>query len=325
VLGFLIFFAGPLLFSLFVSFTSWDAFGPKIWIGLDNYIRIFSLDIAHLASGSQPAGEVLKDGYNELFRLGDFVIGARDKLFWISIRNILVFAALAIPLAVAPALLLANILNSRIPGMKFFRAIYFIPSIAGVVGIALVWRQLFNATVGFINFFITKAVGFLDALPLITVQDPNIKWLSDSSTALIAVVIVFSWQMVGFNTVLYLAGLQGIPRDLYEAATIDGANTWQRFRYITIPMLTPTTFFVVASTSILALQLFTEPFIMFSPASGPNNATLTPVVYLYQQGFQRFSQGYASAVAWVLFGMIFVFTLAQFRRQRDADGAYGAA
>jgi ABC-type sugar transport system permease subunit len=142
-------------------------------------------------------------------------------------------------------------------------------------------------------------------------------------TALPAIAIVFAWTSVGFNSVLFLAGLQGIPADLYEAASIDGANRWQRFRSITLPSVAPTTFFVVATSTILALQLFTEPYVLTSPnPGGPNNATLTPVMYLYNSGFRNFEFGYASAVAWVLFALIFVFTLVQYRRQRgDAVGA----
>jgi ABC-type sugar transport system permease subunit len=142
-------------------------------------------------------------------------------------------------------------------------------------------------------------------------------WLSDPATALAIIAVVFAWTTVGFNAILFLAGLQGIPADLYEAATIDGANRWQRFRNITLPSVAPTTFFVVATTTILAFQLFTEPYVLTSPnPGGPNNATLTPVMYLYNSGFKNFEFGYASAVAWVLFGIIFVFTIIQYRRQR---------
>jgi multiple sugar transport system permease protein len=128
--------------------------------------------------------------------------------------------------------------------------------------------------------------------------------------------------MTGFNAVLFLAGMTGIPGSLYEAADIDGANWWRKFRNITMPMLRPTTFFVVATTTILGLQIFTEPFILMGPQlppSGPSNSTLTPVVQLYQEGFQRFNQGYASALAWVLFLFIFAITLTYFWRQRRAE------
>ncbi|AXV06363.1 N-Acetyl-D-glucosamine ABC transport system, permease protein 1 [Euzebya pacifica] len=324
-LGFLAFFAGPLLFSLWVSLNDWDAFGTPDFIGLANYVRIVSLSVATAEAG-QLGNEVLLSGYTEVLRLGNIVIGAQDPVFWKSIVNIVVFAALAIPLSVIPALGLASLLNSDAPGIKAFRAIYFVPSIAGVVAVALIWRQLFNATVGWVNYLLDRLAVAWSALPFtpeLVAGQPQ--WLSDDGLALISLVIVFAWQYVGFNTVLFLAGLQSIDPTLTEAAMIDGANRWQRFRYITLPQLAPTTFFVVASTGILALQLFGEAVVLFPTytpvGSGPQGSTLTPVVYLYDQGFRRFAQGYASAVAWVLFLLIFAFTFVQFRRQRaDVEG-----
>ncbi len=308
VLGFLLFFVGPLLFSLYASLTDWDLFSTPVFIGLDNYIQILSLDVA--------AGGELREGFREVLSAGGLTVGARDPLFWISMRNIAVFAVLAIPLAVLPALLIASALNTKVPGMRIFRAIYFVPTVAGVVGVTLIWKQLFNATVGYVNYGMSVVAGWFGATA------PQPQWLSDADIVLFSLVIVFVWQYIGYNTILFLAGMQGLPADLYEAAHLDGASGWQRFRYITIPQLAPTTFFVVATTGIFALQLFTESVILFSnftpPGSGPNNAALTPVGYLYQEGFQRFSPGYASAVAWLLFFVIFAFTFVQFQRQRAA-------
>lgn len=322
LLGFLGFFAGPLLFSLYVSLSEWDAFSRPAFVGLQNYIDILSLQFLTLSDPSIALPPGLEQGYTEVIRVGSVVIAAKDKLFWISLRNILLFALIAIPLAVVPALLLASLLNSKIRGVRFFRAVYFVPSVAGVVGIAIIWKQLLDATIGWVNYLITLTVDFLNATFGLSLVDPKIGWLSDPVTALPAIAIVFAWTSVGFNSVLFLAGLQGIPADLYEAASIDGANRWQRFRNITLPSVAPTTFFVVATSTILALQLFTEPYVLTSPnPGGPNNATLTPVMYLYNSGFRNFEFGYASAVAWVLFGLIFVFTLVQYRRQRgDAVG-----
>ncbi len=320
LLGFLLFFAGPLFLSFYTSFTNWDAFSTREWVGLDNYREILDLTFTRLETPAQRATEVLDvTTYDELtrFSLGNnhFIIGAADKLFWLALKNTLVFALIAVPLSSGLALILANLLNSRLPGMKLFRAIYFLPSIAAVVGIALVWQWLFNSTIGFINYGITGLVTFLDGLGL-EVADPHIRWLSESRTALLAIIIVSIWQSVGFNTVLFLAGLQTIPHDLYEAATVDGAGKMAQFFRITIPMLAPTTFFVISTTTIQALQLFEQVFIMTNPVGGPNNATLTLTVYLYQNGFQFFKQGYGSAIAWLLFIVIFGVTLAQFRRQR---------
>jgi ABC-type sugar transport system permease subunit len=320
LLGFFAFFAGPLLFSLWVSMNDWDAFGTPEFIGAANYVRILSLTIA-TAGPDQVGSDVLLSGYTEMLRIGRIVVGAQDPLFWTSIRNIIVFAGLAIPLSVIPALFIATLLNSNAPGIKAFRALYFVPSIAGVVAVALIWRQLFNSTVGWVNYLLGQLAGLWNAIPLLPDVDPGQpQWLSSTSLSLISLVIVFAWQYVGFNTVLFLAGLQSIDPTLNEAAMLDGASRWQRFRYITVPQLGPTTFFVVASTGILALQLFGEAVVLFPTntpiGSGPQNSTLTPVVYLYDQGFRRFAQGYASAVAWVLFILIFAFTFVQFRRQR---------
>ena len=319
LLGFAAFFAGPLVFSLFVSLTEWDAFGDPEFVGLANYAQILALNVGVMSAG-QGASEVLAPGYFTWFTVGNVVVGAQDVLFWRSIRNIFVFTLFALPMSTIPALLLATLLNSKAPGIKVFRAIYFVPSIAGVVAVALIWRQLFDSTIGWLNYLISLAVSGLNNLPGVTFTDPRIQWLSDADIALFSLVIVFSWMFIGYNAVLFLAGLQGVDATLYEAARIDGANRWQRFRNITLPSLRPTTFFVVASTGILTLQLFGENVVLFPTTTpvgaGPQNSTLTPVVYLYEQGFRRFAFGYASAVAWVLFVLIFIFTLVQFRRQR---------
>lgn len=321
LLGFLIFFAGPLLFSLYISFTDSDAVRSPTWIGLQNYAKVLNLSVAQLATPGQPFSEVMNvKVYDELARFGLFgrniVIGAEDKLFWIALRNTLLFVILAVPLSVIPALFLANLLNSKLPGMKFYRAIYFIPSIAAVVGIALIWQLLFNATIGYINYTITLIIKFINQIFGAAIADPQIRWLSDSKTALLSLVIIVVWQTMGFNTVLFTAGLQNIPKDLYEAATVDGAGRWVTFWKITLPMLAPTTFFVVTTTTIQAMQVFDHVFILINPPAGPNNSTLTLVLYLYQKGFQRFEQGYASAIAWVLFIIIFGVTVIQFQRQR---------
>lgn len=315
LLGFLLFFAGPLIFSLYLSFTDSDGFTAN-FVGLRNYLDIFSLQFATLAPG-QRSGQVLSQGYLELARFGDFVIGARDRLFWISLWNTVVYCFWVTLLSVVPALVVASILNSKIPGMRFFRAVYFIPSIAGVVGVAVIWKWLYNSNVGFLNYGINQLLGLVNWLPGVDIAPVEIPWLASQETALASIIVMAAWQLLGFNTILFLAGLQGIPGEVYEAATIDGASTWQRFRFMTLPLLAPTTFFVVTTTLITTLQVFSEPFVMTPPpGGGPNNATLTSVLYLYQQGFRSFAQGYAAALAWVVFLFIFAVTLVQFRIQR---------
>jgi ABC-type sugar transport system permease subunit len=327
LLGFILFFAGPLLFSLYVSFTNWDSFNQRDWVGLANYARVFNLSVSVLATPDQPLREVMDAGrYDELLRLNilgqGILIGAEDKRFWIALRNTLVFGLLAVPLSVLPALLLAALLNSQLPGMRFYRTLYFIPSVAAVVGVALIWQWMYNSQVGWINYFISRAISFLNAVLGSNIRDPQIRWLADSDYALLSVVIMSAWQWIGFNTVLFLAGLQTIPRELYEAAMVDGANARQQFFNVTLPMLAPTTLYVLITTTIQALQVFDQVFIVSNGTGGPGTATLTMTLNLYQNGFQSFRQGYASALAWVLFIVIFVFTLVQFRRQRRASGAY---
>ena len=323
LLGFLLFFAGPLLLSLFLSFTDSDSFRYE-FTGFTNYLRIFSFDFGLLDAPNQRASEALAAGYVELTRMNFFgqyiIIGARDRLFWVALWNTFVFCYWTTILGVLPALLVANILNSKLPGMTFFRAIYFIPSIAGVVGVAVIWKWLYNSNVGFLNYGINQVLGIVNILPGVQLDPVVIPWLANQNTALPSIIIMAAWQILGFNTILFLAGLQGVPNEIYEAATLDGAGTWQRFRYMTMPLLMPTTFFVITTTLIQTLQVFSEVFVLTPPpGGGPNNATLTSVLYLYQRGFSNFEQGYAAAIAWVLFLFIFAVTLIQFRIQR----AYG--
>jgi ABC-type sugar transport system permease subunit len=329
LLGFIIFFAGPLILSFIMSFFAWDALSPDppAFIGLGNYLEILSLRLARLDSATQPLTSVM-DGqsFAELTRFSFFgtwiLVGARDPLFWISLGNTVRFTLMAVPLSVALALILSSVLNSDIPGMKVFRVIFFIPSIAAIVGIALIWKWLYHGIVGFINFGLSRVVDFINIFLAQDLLYENINWLSTPSIALFAIAIMAVWQTVGFNTVLFLAGLQNIPKTLYEASTIDGAGPVSRFFRITLPLLAPTTFFVVATSTIQALQLFEQVYIATSNPETVNNATLTVVFYLYQNGFERFSQGYASATAWVLFLLIFVVTIFQYRRQKAAESLY---
>ncbi|MFN8380576.1 MAG: sugar ABC transporter permease [Anaerolineales bacterium] len=324
LLGFLIFFAGPLILSFYFSFTDSDAFNTPNWVGFANYAKILNVRFAWLSSPDQFAREVVDIKiYDEVGRFiignGGILFAAADKFFWLALRNTLTFVLFAVPLSVIPALVLSNVLNSKLPGMKFYRAIYFMPSIAAVVGISLVWQWLYNATVGYINYFITVGIEFWNNLFHLAVVDPKIQWVSDEKTALLSIIIIAAWQTMGFNTVLFLAGLQNIPGELYEAATVDGAGAWDKFWSITLPMLAPTTFYVVSTTTIQAMQVFEQVFILMNPAEGPNNSTITLVLYLYRSGFQNFQQGYASAIAWVLFIVIFGLTLVQFQRQRQSS------
>jgi ABC-type sugar transport system permease subunit len=318
IIGFLAFLAGPLAYSFVMSFFKWDGINTPTFIGLKNYSDTLGLEFA-------ATRESLSTGYFQIAEFFGISIGAIDPLFWKSIINIMIFLLTAVPLAVVIALILATLIEQRLPGSKVFRAVFFIPSVAGVIGVTLIWKQMLNSSVGFFNYAIGQIFSvlnfFLPGDPLPTRVE--IAWLSSEQFALAAVVVVFVWSQFGFNTVLYIAGLQSVSKELYEAAELDGATSFQRFWNVTIPALRPTTFFITATTVILALQLFDIVFALNQPnvVGFPNNATLTPVVYLYQLGFQQNSFGKASAVAWILFAIIFVFTLLQFNRQRQqAEG-----
>lgn len=313
-LSFILFFALPLVLSLYLSFTDYNAISQAQPVGLDNYVRLLSLDAALVPAGSDPL-PALRENHFPLFSVpvGDqtFVLAARDPLFWESLWTTVRYVILLLLFSVAPAFGLAMLLNSKIPGMTFFRAVYFLPSIAAVVGIAMIWQWLYDPVIGYINFAILQIVNFLNGVFGTAVVDPKINWLTDENVMIFSVTIMAAWQVLGFNTVIILAGLQGIQRDLIEASTVDGAGAWTRFRKIILPLLAPTTFFVMITTLISGLQAFSEMYTLFGNST--SNARLTVVYYLYQQGFQRFQMGYASATAWVLFIVIFAITLIQFR------------
>lgn len=314
IIGFMLFFAGPLLLSFYLSFTDNSVGQVPNFIGVSNYAELLSLEFKTTDDPDLFAQDTLSFGYAVLseFNLGDnrLVIGAKDRFFWVSMRNTLIFCLLLLPLAVIPAIGMALILNSSLPGVKFFRALYFLPSVAAVVGTALIWRWLYTPVTGYINYAIATVFGWFG------LADPQIGWLSDPQWVLLSIIILAAWQVVGYNTVLILAGLQGIPITLYEAAQIDGANRWNQFWNVTLPMLQPTLFFVMITTMVTGLQVFNEPYALFPARPIPENAT-TSVYYLYTQGFNQFQFGYASSVAWILFAIIFGLTLIQFRLSRS--------
>jgi ABC-type sugar transport system permease subunit len=317
-ISFVLFFAGPLLLSFYLSFTDYNPVqqSPAAFIGFRNYTEMLSLSVGTLQNAEQRVDQVLGTDHTEVgrFTLGTstVVIGARDPLFWRSLVNTVYYCVMLLALSIFPALGLAMLLNSKIPGMKLYRAIFFIPSIAAVVGVALIWQWLYDPTIGYINYTITQVVNGINSLFGAKLTDPAIPWLTDDRYIMLSVVIMAAWQVIGFNSVIFLAGLQGIPKEVMEAATVDGANGWKRFRSILLPLLGPTTFFVTITTLIAGLQAFTEPFSLIGE-NNPTTAKLTSVYYLYNQGFGSFRMGYASSVAWVVFIAIFIITLIQFR------------
>ncbi len=227
----------------------------------------------------------------------------KDKLFWKYFYNTLFFM-LNIPIGMAVSLILALLMNQPLKGIVVYRTIYFMPVISSMVAVALLWRWIYNPDFGLLNSFL-RMIGF-KSVP---------QWLSSTEWAKPAIMIMWIWRGAGYNMLLYLAALQGIPEQLYEAAAIDGANAWQKFWYITFPMLAPTNFFIVTMGIISGFQAFGELYIMTS--GGPAGATTTIVFYIYNKAFRFFRMGYASAIAWFLFFVMFIVTLWQWKRSGE--------
>jgi multiple sugar transport system permease protein len=266
VIGFIIFTAGPMLTSLYYSFTKFNIIDPPVWVGFENYINLFN-----------------------------------NPIFWQSVKVTFYYASLALPLG----LIVAVLLNQEIWGQKIWRTIYFLPSVIAGVAVALMWVRLLNPNIGLVNAF----------LRLLGIQGPG--WLQDPQWSVPSLVLMSLWG-VGGSMIIYLAGLQGIPTALYEAAKIDGANALQRFRHITIPMMTPIIFYNLVLGLITTFQLFTEVFVATGAGGagnlgGPARSTMVYNLYLYLNAFRYFDMGTASAMAWILFLFILMITIFLFR------------
>jgi multiple sugar transport system permease protein len=228
-----------------------------------------------------------------------------DPLFTISLWNTAYYVFISVPLGIIVSLGLALLLNRKTRGMGLFRTIAFIPSITNIVAVSVLWLWLFNPEYGLLNA----------GLRLIGID--GILWLQSENWAKPALIIMSLWS-VGGSTIIFLAALQGIPADLYEAASLDGAGSWSRFFHVTLPMISPAMFFSLVMATIGSFQVFSQAFVMTGAAQpgaegGPNNATLFLVLYLYKKAFLEFKMGYAAALAWILFFIILVFTLLQQR------------
>jgi multiple sugar transport system permease protein len=263
--GFLLFAAGPMLASIWLSLTDYEILRPIHFIGLDNF------------------GEA-----------------AADPLFAKSLWNTAVYTALYVPLHLLTALSAAMLLNVKVSGIKYYRVIYYIPSIMPAVASTFLWMWIFNPNYGLAN-------ALLNIFGL-----PPQGWLFDETLAKPSLVLMGLWGL-GSAMLVFLAGLQGIDPVLYEAAEIDGAGLWTRFWRITLPMLTPVIFFNLIISIIGSFQIFTSAFVATDGKGSPNNATLFYVLYIYRQGWQFARMGYASALAWVLFVLVLVLTVVQFK------------
>jgi multiple sugar transport system permease protein len=263
ILGLLIFTLGPIIISLFLSFTDYNIITDPEWVGLDNYAEMF-----------------------------------QAPLFWQALRVSAIYSVASVPLGLALSLGLAVLLNHAMRGIMVFRSLYYMPTVISGVGVAMLWRWLFNAEFGVINVLLGK----------VGIQGPA--WLLDANWALPALIITSLWG-IGGTTLIFLAGLQGIPYELYEAAEIDGAGSWSQFRSITLPLISNVTFFNLVLGIIGALQVFTDAFVI--TRGGPNHATLFLSVYLYQHAFQYLNMGYAAAIAWFVFVIVMLLTLMVFK------------
>ncbi|MFN3979048.1 MAG: carbohydrate ABC transporter permease [Caldilinea sp.] len=233
------------------------------------------------------------DNYVEAF--------TRDPLFWKAVSNTIYFIGVSVPLGIIAAFALAMMLNSKISGTTLYRTIYYLPSVVPAVAAVIVWIFIFETRRGILNFGL-ELVGL-----------PAIRWLSDPSWAMPALIIMSLWS-IGASMIIFLAGLQGIPQELYEAAEVDGSGGWHSLWRITVPLMTPTIFFNLVMSLVAAFQAFNNAFIMTN--GGPNNATLLYMLHLYNNAFRYFRMGYASALAVVLFIIVFGLTLFVYRSSR---------
>jgi multiple sugar transport system permease protein len=267
-LGILLFQLYPVVYSLYISMTEFGFVKAPRWVGVSNYVELFTA----------------------------------DRYFWTALRNSAVYAVGTVVPGLALALVFAVLLNQDIRGRFVYRSIFFVPVVATTVSIAILWSWIYEPSFGILNYL----------LRLVGIAGPS--WLGSSQWAMPAIIVMAIWHGLGFNIVIFLAGLQSISRDYYEAAAIDGAGPVQKFRHVTLPLLSPVTFFALVLAVINALQVFTVPFVMTQ--GGPANATTTVVLYLYNQAFQFEHMGLASAIAYCLFVVIVALTFVNFRLQR---------
>lgn len=226
-----------------------------------------------------------------------------DPRFLRAVTNTLTFMV-GVPLNLISGLAVALLLNTKVRGQALFRAMFYLPVVTPLVVSSIIWKWLYQGDYGLLNYYLLK----------FGIIQEKIFWLADPNLALPALILMGIWGGTGATMVIYLAGLQSIPQEMYDAAMVDGANSWQRLRYITIPLLRPTTFFLFVTSVIGTFQIFTEVYIMTN--GGPLNRTTTIGYYLYTNAFRELDMGYATAMAFVLFAMIFGFTLIQWKYTR---------
>jgi multiple sugar transport system permease protein len=286
---FFLFVLIPVVAAFYLSFCRYDIIHSPIWVGAKNYARI-GRDLAN------------------------------HSVFYLSLRNTAQYAIGTIPVGMALALGLALLLNAGLRGISLHRTTYYLPVVTSLVAVSMVWMWLYDPTYGLLNYaleLVSRTAGFLLRRE---VAIPPQAWLGDPGQAMAAIVVMSIWKGLGYNMVIYLAGLQGIPEHLHEAAIIDGASPWQRFWAITWPLLKPTTAFILVVSFIGASQVFAQVYVMTN--GGPNNATTTIVHQIFQNAFSFMKMGYASAMAFVLFALIFILSLINLRLLRGGEVEY---
>lgn len=270
ILGMLLFALGPILASFGLAFTRWNLFTEPEYVGWANFQKL-----------------------------------AHDPLFYKSVFNTIYYTVFAVPLGLVLALGLAMLVNHRLRGVNFFRTAFFLPNVVAGIAMLLLWKWLFDPNFGLINLFLDWT-GLMAVFEWVGIGRPQ--WISSRAGAMPGLVFMSIWGLGG-SMMIFLAGLQNIPRELIEAAELDGAGPWKRFRYVTVPLLTPTIFFLTMVGVIGSLQVFNQAYVMTQ--GGPAHATLFYVLYLFQTAFERFQMGYACAMALVLFIITLIVSLIQ--------------
>lgn len=304
LIGFLVFNLFTIGASLYLSFTDYNLFSAPEWIGLENYQELFDVSAGTLESADQRSSEVLPRRHQEIIRLqlgeGGFVLGAREHAFWRSMRMTVVYALVTVPLGLFGALGVALLLNQKVRFVGFWRVLYYLPAVLPAVATALLWRWIFSQS-GLLNGVLTPFY------TLIGIERPN--WLTNSTLAPIVFIIVSLWGIFGANSVILLAGLKGISKELYEAVEIDGGGNWAKFRNVTMPMLSPALFYNLVTALIGALQVF--EIAAFIPT--PTEAGTFLNWHIYQEAFSLRNMGMASAMAWIMLMIIIALTALVFR------------
>ena len=225
-----------------------------------------------------------------------------DMTYWKALRNTLYFSVLFVPFQILAALMLAVALKRAIRGISWIRTSFFIPVVSSWVAVSLLWYWIYNPRFGLLNYILQ------------TFGIPGLSWLDDPKLVIPCLVLVAVWKGAGYMMVILLAGLQGIPEQLYEAATIDSANRWQQFRHVTLPLLSPTLFLVIIISVIWSVNAFDQVYVMTN--GGPSNSSLVLGLYLYNNAFKWFRMGYASSIAWTMFGILLILSGIQFATQK---------